>query len=178
MTKRNLISIFLSAFLIFIILAVIVASSLNSTNNQSAENTETTNMPDNNGTNTENDDTNTDIEVDLDTDDSDDENTTIPGTYTQYSKDKLTNETNIIFFAAGWCPSCAELDSNLSSATSIPDGYTILKTDYDNSQEIREKYGVTIQHTLVQVDKDGNLIKKVNGLYSVFTLEDIIQEFN
>lgn len=104
MTKRNLISIFLSAFLIFVILAVIVASSLNSTNNQSSENTETTNMPDNNSTNTEEDDTNTDIEVDIDTDDNDEENTTIPGTYTQYSKDKLTNETNIIFFCSRMVP--------------------------------------------------------------------------
>lgn len=174
MTKRNIIAIFLSAFLIFIILAVIVANSLTSTNNQNDENT---NITDNTGTNTNDEDTDTNIEVDLEGD-SDLENTTIPGTYTQYSKDKLTNQINIIFFAAGWCPSCAELDSNLSAATDIPDGYIILKTDYDNSQEIREKYGVTIQHTLVQVDKNGNLIKKVNGLYSAFTLEDIIKEFN
>jgi hypothetical protein len=35
--------------------------------------------------------------------------------------------------------------------------------DYDNSDELKKKYGVTYQHTLVQVDKDGNLIKKWSG---------------
>ncbi len=101
------------------------------------------------------------------------------GSYIPYAKSSLTDQVNVIFFAASWCPSCAELDRNLSaSLNSIPGNLTILKTDYDNSQDLREKYGVTIQHTLVQVDSEGNLIKKVNGLYNLYTLEDIITQFN
>jgi hypothetical protein len=40
---------------------------------------------------------------------------------------------------------------------------TILKTDYDKETELKKKYGVTYQHTLVQVDKSGNMIKKWSG---------------
>lgn len=101
------------------------------------------------------------------------------GSYIPYALSSLTNGVNVIFFAASWCPSCSELDRNLNaSLNSIPENLTILKTDYDNSQELREKYGVTIQHTLVQVDAAGNLIKKVTGLYNTYTLEDIITQFN
>jgi hypothetical protein len=35
--------------------------------------------------------------------------------------------------------------------------------DYDNSTALKQKYGVTMQHTLVQVDAKGNLIAKWTG---------------
>jgi hypothetical protein len=35
--------------------------------------------------------------------------------------------------------------------------------NYDNSTALKQKYAVTYQHTFVQVDKDGNLIKKWSG---------------
>jgi hypothetical protein len=35
-----------------------------------------------------------------------------------------------------------------------------LKTDYDSNIDLRKKYGVTSQHTFVQIDSSGNLIKK------------------
>ncbi|MEK7564045.1 MAG: hypothetical protein AAB510_00550 [Patescibacteria group bacterium] len=45
----------------------------------------------------------------------------------------------------------------------IPSDLSILDVDYDNSSDLKKKYGVTYQHTFVQVDKDGNMIKKWNG---------------
>jgi thiol-disulfide isomerase/thioredoxin len=68
----------------------------------------------------------------------------------------------VLFFHAGWCPSCRNADKNLS-AMPIKSGYTILKADYDTSLELRKKYGVTTQHTFVQIDKSGDLIKKWSG---------------
>ena len=57
-----------------------------------------------------------------------------------------------------------------------------MKVDYDSasgakSQEIalKPKYGVTYQHTLVQVDANGNQVKKWNNSY---TLEEILREIN
>lgn len=89
------------------------------------------------------------------------------GSYEAYSADKLARaETGdvVLFFHASWCPSCRGLNSNIeSNLKSIPEGVTILKTDYDKETELKKKYGVTYQHTLVQVDKDGNLIKKWSG---------------
>lgn len=60
-----------------------------------------------------------------------------------------------------------------NSSENIPDGLTILKADYDIEKDLKKKYGVTYQHTLVQVDKAGNIIKKWNGSRN---LDQIIDE--
>jgi thiol-disulfide isomerase/thioredoxin len=87
-----------------------------------------------------------------------------PGKYIAYSSSALTNSDNVIFFAASWCPTCRGLDRAINSElNSIPANLTILKADYDSEIELRQKYGVTYQHTLVQVDANGNLLKKWNG---------------
>lgn len=89
------------------------------------------------------------------------------GSYVAYSQDKIAMaETGdvVLFFHASWCPSCRALNSDIEkNLNMIPAGVTILKTDYDKEVELKKKYGVTSQHTLVQVDKNGNLIKKWSG---------------
>ncbi len=89
------------------------------------------------------------------------------GTYEAYSADKVARaETGdvVIFFHASWCPSCRSLSSNIEeSAASIPSTLTILKANYDSEKELKKKYGVTSQHTLVQVDTNGIMIKKWSG---------------
>lgn len=89
------------------------------------------------------------------------------GTYEAYSASKLAMaETGdvVLFFHASWCPSCRALNSDIEkNANSIPSGVSILKLDYDKETELKKKYGITYQHTLVQVDKDGNMIKKWSG---------------
>jgi thiol-disulfide isomerase/thioredoxin len=89
------------------------------------------------------------------------------GTYTQYSVNALaqnTNGTNIIFFHAPWCPTCkaGETDIN-ANLDKIPANFQILKTDFDTSTALKQKYGVTSQSTFVKVDKDGNKISMGNG---------------
>lgn len=92
---------------------------------------------------------------------------TTSGSYETYSSEKVAMaEANdvVIFFHASWCPSCRGLNADIEKNVSkIPSGVTILKADYDKETELKKKYGVTTQHTLVQVDKDGNLIKKWSG---------------
>jgi len=89
------------------------------------------------------------------------------GSYEAYSPQKIAMaETRdvVLFFHASWCPSCRALNGDIEkNVGAIPAGVTILKTDYDKETELKKKYGVTTQHTLVQVDKDGNLIKKWSG---------------
>lgn len=84
-----------------------------------------------------------------------------PGAYVDYSDTVVANTagTKILFFHAPWCPQCRALESSIKSST-IPDGVTIIKVDYDTHQSLRQKYGVTIQTTLVRVDDDGNLVKR------------------
>ncbi len=101
----------------------------------------------------------------------------VKGSYTAYDQSKLANAEKgdvVIFFHAGWCPKCQESDKNFN-ASATPDGLTLLKIDYDNSTELKQKYGVTIQHTYVQVDKNGNEIKQWSGSY---TYDDLKSQIN
>lgn len=87
-----------------------------------------------------------------------------PGKYITYTNDALTPEDNVIFFHASWCPTCRALESAIeANSDDIPSNLTIFKADYDSELELRRKYGVTIQHTLVLVDEDGEMIKKWSG---------------
>lgn len=89
------------------------------------------------------------------------------GSYEIYSAEKIAMAATgnvVLFFHASWCPSCRGLNSDIEkNVANIPAGVTILKTDYDKETELKKKYGVTTQHTLVQVNKDGELIKKWSG---------------
>ncbi|MCC6290947.1 thioredoxin family protein [Candidatus Nomurabacteria bacterium] len=97
------------------------------------------------------------------------ENTvTKSGSYEAYSPEKIARASVdhdvVLFFRASWCPTCRAVDSDIkANLNEIPASLTILDIDYDKSSELKQKYGVTYQHTFVQVDKDGNLIKKWSG---------------
>ena len=70
----------------------------------------------------------------------------------------------VLFFAADWCPTCQEATKNLEAdPAAIPAGLAIVRVDYDNSDELKQKYGVTVQHTFVQVDPEGNEVAKWSG---------------
>ena len=90
------------------------------------------------------------------------------GSYEAYAPEKvaLASATHdvVLFFRASWCPICRALDADIKANLSkIPESLAILDVNYDNSTALKQKYGVTYQHTFVQVDKDGNLIKKWSG---------------
>ena len=91
----------------------------------------------------------------------------VAGSYESYAPEKLAfAETGnvVLFFRASWCPTCRALEKDIKeNLSSIPTDLKILDVDYDNSSELKRKYGVTTQHTLVQVDKDGNMISKWSG---------------
>lgn len=98
------------------------------------------------------------------------------GSYEPYAESKLALADSgdvVLFFNADWCPSCRALDSDIEdSLEDIPDGVTILSTDYDEHTDLKKKYGVTTQHTFVQVDADGNEIAQWSG---GSTLEDVLE---
>lgn len=84
--------------------------------------------------------------------------------YTPENIKNLTGTTTVLFFKASWCPSCRVVDRDIKNRIdSIPEHITILEVDYDSSTELKKKYGVTSQHTFVQIDKEGNMIKKWSG---------------
>ncbi|OGD61546.1 hypothetical protein A3A71_00030 [Candidatus Berkelbacteria bacterium RIFCSPLOWO2_01_FULL_50_28] len=88
-------------------------------------------------------------------------NLTTAGSYIDYDESVIsrTQGTKILFFYAPWCPQCRALEADIKASV-VPVGVTIIKTDYDSNQALRQKYGVTIQTTLVLVDDQGNFVKK------------------
>jgi thioredoxin 1 len=82
--------------------------------------------------------------------------------YTPEAVSSATNdETVVLFFHATWCSTCKLLaDDIAANADSIPDDVRILLVDFDTATELKQKHGVTLQHTLVQVDSTGESIEK------------------
>lgn len=68
----------------------------------------------------------------------------------------------VLFFHAPWCPDCRRAQASLER-DGVPEGLTVVKVDFDSRQDLRQRYGVTQQHTFVQVDPSGELIKRWTG---------------
>lgn len=95
-------------------------------------------------------------------------------TLTDYNANsaKYANSTKVYFFHAPWCPSCKAVEAEIEADPSkIPQGVTLIKTDFDTETKLRQKYGVTIQHTFVQVDEQGNQVAK----WSAESLDAVIR---
>lgn len=89
---------------------------------------------------------------------------TAAGSYGTYDAAKLAMATTgkvVLFFHAPWCPICVAIEKDVTANIGkIPNGVHILKVDYDTATELKKKYGVTYQHTFVQVDASGKMLKK------------------
>ena len=87
--------------------------------------------------------------------------TEVPGKYIDYDKSALTTTpgTKLLFFHAPWCPQCRDLEADIER-DGVPMGVTIFKVDYDTNQTLRQKYGVTLQTTIVRVDDNGEFVSK------------------
>jgi thiol-disulfide isomerase/thioredoxin len=98
-----------------------------------------------------------------------------PGAYVDYTSDVIakTPGTKILFFHAPWCPQCRAIEADITNS-SLPSDVTIIKVDYDSNQDLRQKYGVTIQTTLVRIDDQGNLVEKFVA-YDDPTLDSVIR---
>jgi hypothetical protein len=100
--------------------------------------------------------------------------------YTTYNEaivqDALDSGKKVaFFFHAARCPTCIALNENIeSNYTNIPADTHIFKVDYDTSDELKETYGVTMQHTLVYIDQNRELVNKVSGPP---TLDDVLAGF-
>jgi thiol:disulfide interchange protein len=92
-----------------------------------------------------------------------------PGSYVtlaDYEADKAAYAATdvVLFFNADWCSTCKVARDNIQAdLASIPSDLTIVVVNFDQANDLRQKYGVTVQHTFVQVDADGNELAKWSG---------------
>lgn len=95
-----------------------------------------------------------------------DQNLEFSKRYVAYTSENLTkavedNKKAVIFFHAGWCPTCIAAQRDFkANFDKVPKNVTILQTDYDTSTELKQKYNVTYQDTFVEVDSQGNEVTK------------------
>ena len=93
--------------------------------------------------------------------------------YVPYSKaayDSAVGKRRVLYFYATWCPSCKQANEDFTAnPNKIPEDVIVLRVNYndpDTDQEekdLAKKYGITYQHTFVQVDRTGKELVKWNG---------------
>lgn len=103
--------------------------------------------------------------------------TLLPGRYQPYQEQAIAAkgyDKTILFFHAAWCPECRAFEMAINESV-VPDGTQILKINYDDSDELKAKYGVTLQSTFVKVDDEGNLVSKWVGYGEDKSVEAILE---
>lgn len=84
--------------------------------------------------------------------------------YSQTAFVAASDKRRVLYFHADWCPTCRPLNAALSKdPNQIPQGVVLFKTNYDTESELKTKYGITYQHTFVEVDAQGNAVQTWSG---------------
>jgi thiol-disulfide isomerase/thioredoxin len=95
------------------------------------------------------------------------------GTY-ESAADEFSDTDVVLFFNAAWCSTCKVARDNFeASLDQIPIDLTIVVVDFDTATELRKLYGVTVQHTFVQIDASGEAITKWSGSK---TIDEIVEQ--
>jgi len=69
----------------------------------------------------------------------------------------------VLFFAADWCPTCRVALNDINANGARMNQITVVVVDYDKAADLKAKYGVTSQHTYVQIDARGGKLAIWNG---------------
>jgi hypothetical protein len=88
---------------------------------------------------------------------------TTTGQYASYNDAAFSSATGVervLFFYSAWNPQSHALDIDIKEHQ-LPTDMAIFRIDYDNNQSLRQKYGVTVQNTIIKVDANGNKVKSV-----------------
>lgn len=99
-------------------------------------------------------------------------------TLEQYEVNKAAyaSENVVLFFNARWCSTCKSARANFeANLADLPADLTIVLVDYDTALDLRKTYGVTLQHTFVQVDVNGKELAKWSGSK---TIQEIVENID
>lgn len=83
-----------------------------------------------------------------------------------YEADKETYHEGdvVLFLNASWCSTCARPLASLSeNPEEIPEGLTVVSVDFDQETDLKKQYGITTQHTFVQINEDGTEVTRWSG---------------
>jgi thiol-disulfide isomerase/thioredoxin len=81
----------------------------------------------------------------------------------EYSEESFQNllgkEKFAIYFYADWCPSCRATSQAIAQTPEKFAGVKLLKANYDTETALKQKYGITLQHSFVFFAADGSVAK-------------------
>lgn len=93
--------------------------------------------------------------------------------YLVYSKnlfDQSAEKRRVLYFYANWCPICKPADEDFkANSEKIPEDVILIRVNYNDSdtdqeeKDLAKKYGITYQHTFVQIDQESKEVVKWNG---------------
>src|SRR3989344_6215991 len=93
--------------------------------------------------------------------------------YVEYSQTALSQAVDtrrVLYFYANWCPTCRPADASFrQNESQIPEDVTLIRVNYNDTdtdaqeKALAQKYGVTYQHTFIQIDDQGNEVTIWNG---------------
>jgi len=79
-------------------------------------------------------------------------------------------KTRVLFFYANWCPTCRPVDQELGNdPNKLPEDVVVIRVNYNDTdtdqeeKQLAKKYGITYQHTFVEIDSVGNALQIWNG---------------
>ena len=81
----------------------------------------------------------------------------------------------VLFFAADWCPTCQSAMKDINANGSRLGAITIVVVDYDKEKDLKRQFGVTVQHTFVQIDAKGRKLGAWNGGGVDLILERVVR---
>jgi len=100
---------------------------------------------------------------------------TTPGVYAAYDADVVAQSDAdhiLLFFEASWCPSCRALDADIvANLNDIPAGVEIYTVDYDTATDLKRRYKVTTQHSIIKIAADGTA---QSGITHGLTLDNVL----
>ena len=72
----------------------------------------------------------------------------------------------LLYFTASWCPPCPRMKGETWAKAEVEtklQSYVPVKIDIDADKETPQKYDVSAVPTLIVLDKDGNVAKRITG---------------
>jgi thiol:disulfide interchange protein DsbD len=98
--------------------------------------------------------------------------------YVEYQDGFIENleegEQAVLFFKANWCSTCNGLDEDIQqNVDQIPQDYYVVAVDFDRELDLIARYEAFVQHTLVLINSDGEMVRKWVGSP---TLEELLDQ--
>lgn len=80
------------------------------------------------------------------------------------------SDRRVLYFYASWCSTCVPANADFEKNVSmLPSDVTVIRVNYNDpdtdavEKALATKYGITYQHTFVQIDAKGNELVVWNG---------------